>query len=174
MTSVAIRILTPDDAAAYRVIRLEMLEHEPEAFSSSPEDHSKLSEEEIRRRLAVDLAEHFVVGAFVDGQLVGAAGFVRESQLKSRHKGRIWGVYLRAEMRGQGIGRGMLQSLLDRAVKIDGLEQILINVTTAQVAAQSLYRSLGFVSFGIERRALKFANRYLDEEYMVLRIAPRP
>ena len=174
MTSVEIRILTPDDAAAYRAIRLEMLEREPEAFSSSPDDHNKLSEEEIRRRLAVDLAEHFVVGAFVDGQLVGAAGFVRESQLKSRHKGRIWGVYLRAEMRGQGIGRGMLQSLLDRAVKIDGLEQILINVTTAQVAAQSLYRSLGFVSFGTERRALKFANRYLDEEYMALGIAPRP
>jgi len=174
MTSPEIRILTLDDVAAYRAIRLEMLESEPEAFGSSPEDHNKLSEEEIRRRLTADLAERFIFGAFVDGQLVGVAGFVREPQVKARHKGRIWGVYLKAELRGQGIGRRMLQSILDRVHAIDGLEQILISVTTAQSAAQSLYRSLGFVSFGVEPRALKIANRYVDEQYMVLEIARRP
>jgi len=170
MTPVEFRILTPDDAAGYWNFRLESLEREPEAFGSSPEDHRKLSEDAIRSRLAVDLAEHFIVGALVDGKLVGTAGFVRQANVKERHKGRIWGVYLKAEMRGKGIGRSMMKLLLDRAADIEGLEQILLSVTGTQAAAIALYRSLGFTPWGTEVRALKIGDRYIDEEYMVLRL----
>jgi len=100
------------------------------------------------------------------------AGFVRETGWKERHKGRVWGVYLAARMRGQGIGRNMLNALLQRAAALDDLKQILISVATVQTAASALYRSLGFVPFGREPRALKIGNRYLDEEYMVLILAP--
>ncbi|SPF54860.1 hypothetical protein SBA4_6720015 [Candidatus Sulfopaludibacter sp. SbA4] len=56
-----IRILTPDDAPAYRALRLEALEREPEAFSSSPEDHRRLSLDEVRARLGSDPAERFTM-----------------------------------------------------------------------------------------------------------------
>jgi len=136
----------------------------------SPEDHRRLSQDDIRSRLAVDLAEHFIVGAFDDGKLVGTAGFVRQPGVKERHKGRIWGVYLKAERRGKGIGLSMMKLLLNRAADIEGLEQILLSVTTTQAAAIALYRSLSFTSFGYEVRALKIGDRFIDEEYMVLRL----
>jgi ribosomal protein S18 acetylase RimI-like enzyme len=101
------------------------------------------------------------------------AGFVRELGLKERHKGRVWGVYLTARMRGQGIGRNMLSTLLQRAAAIEGLEQILISVATVQTSAVSLYHSLGFISFGCEPRALKVGERYIDEEHMVLQLSDR-
>jgi ribosomal protein S18 acetylase RimI-like enzyme len=62
----------------------------------------------------------------------------------------------------------MLQILLERASKIEGIEQIMLSVVTTQDAAVSLYRSLGFESFGCERGALKIGDRCLDEENMVL------
>jgi ribosomal protein S18 acetylase RimI-like enzyme len=64
-----------------------------------------------------------------------------------------------------------LQMLLEQAALI-GVEQIELSVTTTQTAAIGLYRSLGFESWGCEPKALKIADRYLDEEYMVLRRSP--
>ncbi|MGP8234474.1 MAG: GNAT family N-acetyltransferase, partial [Limisphaerales bacterium] len=58
--------------------------------------------------------DNFVFGAFQEGQLVGTAGFFRYPLAKARHKGRIWGVYVRANCRGRGIGRALLIALLER------------------------------------------------------------
>jgi RimJ/RimL family protein N-acetyltransferase len=37
-------------------------------------------------------------------------------------------------------------------------------------AAQALYRSLGFKSFGIEPRAMRVGDKFYDEEHMVLQL----
>lgn len=171
MTPVEIRVLEADDAPAWWKLRLEALERKPEAFGASVEAHHKLSKDEIQSRIALDLANKFVIGAFVDGKLVGTAGFVRESGAKERHKGRVWGVYLDAALRGRGVGHSLMKELLDRASAMDGLEQIVLAVATQQTAAIALYRSFGFVPFGLEVRALKVSERYLDEQYMVLRLS---
>jgi ribosomal protein S18 acetylase RimI-like enzyme len=172
--SLEIRLLNSGDAPAYWELRLEALEREPEAFSSSPEEHRSLGLDEVRRRLGSDPATGFTLGAFVGGQLAGLATFVRESQAKVRHKGSIFGVYVTAAMRGRDIGRSLLDALVDRVAQIEGIEQIVLSVTTTQSAAAGLYRSLGFQSFGCQRRALKVGGRYVDEEYMVLYLAPPP
>ena len=165
-----IRLLTSDDAAEWWRLRLESLQGDPQAFSSSAEDHQSLSLEEVRKRLGSDNPDFFVAGAFEDDRLTGMAGFYREKGLKVRHKGRVWGVYVTPGSRGKGVGRKLLQAALERGAKIEGVEQILISVTTTQVAATNLYRSLGFDSFGCEPRALKIGDQFIDEELMVVRV----
>ena len=59
---------------------------------------------------------------------------------------------------------------LKRGAAIDGAEQVVLSVATPQAAASALYRALGFQSFGCEPRALKVGERFIDQEYVVLRL----
>ncbi len=170
MIDVETRVLTERDAAAYWNLRLEALEQEPASFAESAEEHRATSIELAAARLRQADDASFVLGAFLSGELVGTAGFFREKHLKARHKGRIWGVYVRVNYRGQGIGRALCSALLERIKILPGLEQVDLTVSGRQVAAKTLYRSLGFETFGVERAALKIGDQYFDEEYMVLRL----
>jgi ribosomal protein S18 acetylase RimI-like enzyme len=164
-----IRFLTSADAAEWSRLRLEALERDPAAFSSSIEEHQALPIEEVKKRLSTN-PNSFVVGAFEEGRLFGMAGFHREIGPKMRHKGRVWGVYVTASKRGQGLAQSMMQALLERAAAIAGLEQVLLSVTNTQVSALALYRSLGFEPFGKEPRALNVGGEFIDEHYLVLRL----
>jgi ribosomal protein S18 acetylase RimI-like enzyme len=167
-----IRALTVNDASAYWKIRLQALESDPEAFTESADEHRTLTVDQVAARLASDPENNFIMGVFTGDasagkRLVGTAGFYRNKGIKVRHKGHIWGVYVSREARGLGAGRKMLRALLDRALNLPGLEQIMLAVGTTQEPAAKLYRSLGFESCGHERRALKIGHRYLDEMQMV-------
>ena len=163
-----IRFLTSDDANEWSRLRLQALQGDPEAFSSSVEEHQILTSEDVARRIASETGDSFVAGAFDAGRLTGMAGFFREKGPKLRHKGHIWGVYLAPEYRGKGVGRKLLETVLKRATAIQGLELVLISVASTQTTAISLYRSLGFARFGVDPRALKVNGRLIDEEHMFM------
>jgi ribosomal protein S18 acetylase RimI-like enzyme len=109
-----------------------------------------------------------VIGAFVDGRLRGMVGFARETRLKRRHKGTVWGVYVGPELRGRGLGHRLLETLLSRARTLPGLERILLTVNAAAPSATALYRHLGFTTFGCEPAALKIGERYIADDHMGL------
>jgi ribosomal protein S18 acetylase RimI-like enzyme len=165
-----IRILTADDCTEYWRLRLEMLEGEPQAFSSSAQEHRLLDLVELHRRIGSVETEQFIVGAFEGTRLFGTAGFHRDKGLKTRHKGHIWGVYVSPAKRGQGFARKLLETLLQRASTISGIEQVLLSVAATQAPAVRLYQSLGFELWGCEPRGLRVGDQYIDERYMILRL----
>lgn len=167
-----LRLLTAGDAEVFWHLRLEALRNDPASFADSAEEHLKTTAETARDLLSKsDPASNFVVGVFEHGQMIGTAGFFRRQNNKERHKGHIWGVYVRTESRGKGVGSALMKEIVRRARAIEGVEQITL-VASANLPAQRLYKALGFESYGIEPHSLKIGNEYVDDVLMVLWLQP--
>lgn len=161
MPSLTVRRLSAPDAADFRSIRLAALENAPDVFGS---DH----ETELAwpvSAFAEQLETAIVFGAYLDGRIVGMAGFRREPNPKTCHKGFLWGMYVAPESRGQGAGAALITLLLETAAPL--VEQLRLSVVTSNTTAIGLYERLGFRAYGTEPRALKSAAGYADEVLMV-------
>jgi ribosomal protein S18 acetylase RimI-like enzyme len=156
-----IRLIIPADAALYREVRLEALKQHPEAFGSSFEYESDKSLAWFEDRIA----QSEIFGAFVDGELQGTAGYRAQDGPKRRHKGLLWGMYVRPAARNLGLGRRLVEAVLKHAS--GHVELLQLAVVSENLSAQRLYTSLGFAEYGREARALKQNGRYYDEILMV-------
>jgi RimJ/RimL family protein N-acetyltransferase len=160
-----IRRLAPADAEVFRVLRLEALSTAPEAFGSSPEEEAARPMDLVRSRLA-DTGPDAVFGAFAGDALVGIAGFVLSQGIKKRHKGLLWGVFVRAGWRDRGTGEQLVRAVIDHAHSHALLLQA--SVVATNTAARRIYDRLSFIAYGTERRALRIGDTFHDEELLML------
>jgi len=163
-----VRPLGPDDAAAFRQLRIRALRDHPEAFGRTPEevDAVDVLADRFHRDLGSD--NDFLLGAFEADALVGTIGCHRERAVKHRHIGYIWGMYVAPEHRRTGLGRWLLSAAVDRSRTWRHLECLWLDVTTVNRAARALYASFGFRSLAVKPRSLKLGAQYFDEELMAL------
>jgi ribosomal protein S18 acetylase RimI-like enzyme len=168
IAAIDLRRLAPDDAALYRDIRLEALADSPDAFSSTLETE----EDRPLETFAARLADAHVIGAFVGSKLAGVAGFYVQSGPKHAHKGMLWGMYVRPAYRASGIGRMLVEVIIDHARR--RVERLQLFVVSDNLPARRLYESLGFVEYGVERHATKYRGRYHDDVLMALPLASEP
>lgn len=168
MNHPTVRLLTADDAAAYRTVRLQALEEHPEAFGSSAEDFSVQPLESVAERLANQSERFSIFGAFEGSELIGLVGFGRDSGLKVRHRGGIYQMYVTPEQRGRGLGWQLLEYAVNYARRLPGLEEINLAVTVGNDPARRLYERFGFVFSHREPRYIKFDDRYYDIDWMTL------
>jgi RimJ/RimL family protein N-acetyltransferase len=164
-----IRILNEIDTQLYQELRISALKINPEAFCSTYEREIKFTLETVKERLR-PTSEKFSLGVFVDRKLVGIVTFIRESSSKTTHKGNIYGMFVRPDMRGQDLGKSLLLELIKKAKECSGLEQINLTVVSDNKPAKKLYESVGFEVYGVEKNALKFNGTYSDEDLMVLKL----
>jgi ribosomal protein S18 acetylase RimI-like enzyme len=157
-----LRMLGPKDACAFRALRLEALARHPCAFAATHDEESGQSAGDVAERLV----RQAVFGGFVAGALEGVAGFATPGLAKKMHKGILWGVYVAARRRGHGLGRALVAQVIEHAR--GRVAQLHAAVVTGNAAACGLYRDLGFVTYGIEPRALKVGETYFDQALMVL------
>ncbi|MDR3511757.1 MAG: GNAT family N-acetyltransferase [Caulobacteraceae bacterium] len=161
-----IRPVLRAEAPVWRALRAEMLKNHPTAFSSAYEDFVLRTDEEVAARIPEIAGPDTVFGVWLDGALCGSAGFARERDRKLAHKGAMWGVYVRPALRGTGAARALVGTVIDHA---RAHADVLLAVVNAEnLAAKALYHRLGFRTYGIEPRALRWDGRDYDEELLVL------
>ena len=164
-----IRRLIATDAHQYWMTRNRGLKEFPDAFTTTYEEGVATPPEQLARRFGGNGSDDFVLGAFpADGDLAGFAGFQRETRMKNCHRGTLLGMYVVPEHRGHRMGHALLERLIAELRTIEGMERLNLTVTHSNDGARALYLGAGFVSFGIEKNALKTGGRYYDKEHMAL------
>lgn len=161
-----IRILEPEDAEAYRRLRLEALLNSPEAFISSYEETVNNSVDVYKVRFQLDNSFNF--GAFEDDDLIGVVTLARETKKKIDHRTIISAMYVTSYKRGRGVGKQLMLAAIDQVRLMEGVEQVYISVVAKNDTAKSLYYALGYVPFGTHKRAIKLGDTFYDEEHMVM------
>ena len=160
------RIITrhaePSDAEA-----LHRIFSGPRAIAGTLQLPLRLVEEVRRRYSGLPEGTHNLV-ACVDGEVVGELSLWTRSNTRVRHSAGF-GMAVRDDWQGKGIGTALLRAALDLADDWLGLSRIELHVYTDNAAGISLYEKFGFEIEGTHRRFAFRNGRYVDA-YSMARI----
>lgn len=167
--AVAIRRLGVADAEDYRAFRLAALRETPTAFTSSfVEENGKPLSATVARLAAYEPGPGALIGAFnPTGELIGSAGLDIPGRAQERHKATLFGMAVSGTATGRGVGRALVERILQIA-KADGkLYQVALTVSEHNEPARRLYISCGFSVWGREPRAVVVDGTAIAKLHMV-------
>ncbi|OKJ16864.1 GNAT family N-acetyltransferase [Kitasatospora sp. CB01950] len=81
-----------------------------------------------------------------DGRVLGTVALVREVRANGRHRAEVSKLLVHRDARGAGLGRRLLTTV-EQAARDTGATLLLLDTQTGS-AAEHLYRSAGWTSFG--------------------------
>jgi putative acetyltransferase len=145
------------------VVDLEAVRHQPGVLAGTLNIPSERLLDRRRRIEDLDPNVHELV-AEIDGRVVGTAGLIAY-QGRMNHAGEIAHIMVHDEFQGRGIGRQLLEALLDIADNYLGLVRVELGVYSDNEAVR-LYESLGFTHEGIKRKCARRRGRLVDAVMM--------
>jgi ribosomal protein S18 acetylase RimI-like enzyme len=163
-----IKRLHASDAEQYWNLRLEALKQNPEAFATSYEEAIQRKNPIERVAGNLEQEENYTFGAFDQEELVGMVTVLQEQNEKMQHRANIFAMYVTPKMRGEGVGKALLNEVVNQARTIEGIEKLNLSVVASNEKAKRLYSGMGFKVFGFEEKAMKVNDAFYDEEHMVL------
>lgn len=154
MAELTIRPVRAEDAEAVNRIRRQPGVME---FTMGMPSERIAQNREFIERLGPD--DHVLV-AEVDGRVVGMAG-LHVGRGRQRHAASL-GIMVDEALHGRGIGRALMEALLDLADNHLGLVRVELEVFADNARAIHLYETLGFRTEGRKRKAVLRRGEFID------------
>jgi RimJ/RimL family protein N-acetyltransferase len=136
---------------------------------TTPEEYTITVENEKIwiNNLNTNTNSHLLI-AELDDQIVGLLFFMPNTKIKNAHTGEF-GVSVHPNFQGIGIGRVLIETLLDWAKRNVNIEKVYLNVFATNKHAIKLYEDLGFIEEGRHIKAIKqVTGEYVDTLQMYL------
>lgn len=160
MNDLLIRRAVPDDAAAIREIYNHEVDHETSTF-----DLVTRTLEAQREWIKARSGAFAVVVATLDGQVVGF-GALSEYRDRAAYSTSVEdSVYVSRSRSRQGIGRAILEYLLNEALE-SGFHVVMARIETSGSGSRALHEACGFRLVGIEREIGRKFGRWLNVALM--------
>ena len=145
--TILIRRFIADEWRIYRDVRLRALRDAPDAFGSTYAREAAFDDAlwQDRLRTAALAENQLPLIAVQDDVPVGLAWGRQDDD--AADVARVYQVWVTPDARGLGVGRQLLQAIIDWA-RSRGVRRLELGVTPSHPAAVRLYRSAGFVDAG--------------------------
>jgi len=130
-------------------------------------DMEPRSLEEQQAWFAAHDARHPVLVAEKDGAVVGWASLSNFSQRCAYADTAEVSIYMEEAFRGQGIGRKLLEAIIEEGEKAN-LHTIIALIAEGNAASIHLHESIGFQPIGVAREVGRKFGRLLDVHFMQL------
>ena len=162
MLNIEIKILGVSNLKDFRTIRLSALEKSPKMFGST------YIVEVVKPLMFFEacLSNSTVFGVYHKNEIIGLAILTQEMGAKFSHKAYLSSVFIEPEFQQKGVASKLLNTIIEYSKK--HVEQILLTVADDNKLAIHLYEKFGFQTYGIEQKALKDNDGYINEILMKL------
>jgi RimJ/RimL family protein N-acetyltransferase len=136
---------------------------------STVEDIKKMSVDAIQKMLKAyhENPNYVQFIAEVDSKLVGKIDFKKGNNKKTSHQG-AFAMIILPEYRNYGIGRALLETLINWAKNNSKIEKVCLEVMEDNLGAIKLYKNLGFFEEGRKAKGVKLEGGYQDLILMAL------
>ncbi len=161
--------LVADHVEAYRALMLEAYELAADAFTSTAEERRAEPMSWWLKRIASPSGLNVAFGAVdrqAGGRLVGTVGLEFSAKPKTRHSALVLGMYVTPAARGRGLAAQLMQAAVAEARSRPGLRSLTLTATEGNEAAIGLYRSIGFVAWGVEPEAILTPSGFKGKVFM--------
>jgi len=146
MSASSIRVATPDDAAAVTAIYAPVVIETAISFEMMPP-----AVDVMRERIATTLRSFpWLVCEDTVRQVNGYAYASRHRERPAYRWSVDTTVYVRADARGQGVGKALYQALLEQLAQL-GYFQAFAGITLPNAASVALHERVGFTPLGVYR-----------------------
>lgn len=152
--------LSPSRWYEFRDLRLAATQELPHAFLSTPEELMKISPEEWQHQV------QNMVFAQVGAELAGMIGCYQDDKERLRHTLHVISFYVLPKFRGQGLGKKLLQAVLEIADNNPEIKKLQLEVEAHQSIAQAMYCSVGFEQVGVMKGHIKLDDKVYDTVLM--------
>ncbi len=122
-----------------------------------------IEEEKKFIRESISENRQFLV-AVVDEKIIGDASAWVGRLKKNKHTA-LMGIAIQKEYRGLGIGKLLMEQLIDW-LKSKAVEKIWLTVFSTNKRAIALYEKIGFEIEGIQKNHIKIRDEYIDRIFM--------
>jgi RimJ/RimL family protein N-acetyltransferase len=171
--TVRIERLGSSALAAYRALMLQAYAESPDAFVATVAERESQPESFWLKRLDDRAgAQECSFGAFDGDELMGSATLAFEARPKTAHKASLVGMYVQPAVRQQGLGRRLVQAVLQEARSRPEARVVKLTVTDGNASAEALYARCGFRRFGIEPLAMQWQGRFFNKVHMACVLVP--
>jgi RimJ/RimL family protein N-acetyltransferase len=157
-----IRLITPDEAQVFVEFMQQLFAESNHFFSR---DQADMTVAQAYDFLEQENRKGRMLGAYVDGRLMGNLDIVRQQPARRNHVATL-SMGLLKDLQRQGVGRALVAEGIAWAKRKGNIDKVSLYVRSHNTPAIALYQKLGFIEEGRRVKEWRVGGEYVDEILM--------